>query len=493
MKKWVIGLVTGCLILWFPAVARADGVAPEFFLFFGCGVVLPLGLFLTLVEGAIISRYLKTKFWDTCRFTFVANLVSAIVGIPALSFNQWLFDKLMPQELHLYFKYYLPVSILIFLVYFGISVVFELLCGLVWKIRKKGAFTFGALFVAIVLANLVTYAVLAPIDYFAGYPKTNIRTYTPTTEWAQKPPVKIVYLDNTTQYLMQIDSDGRNKKVLVPFPVRGYLFSPDLSTFVFIGTDKKLYWYRMTTGKKVEVAQREALKSIMDADLSPSGNKVAYLSGKGGNFSLTLMDIVSGKKQENMNLIDAGDKRVSLAWSKDETILYLWEESDLNLQKNKGYHEKFTRVMITNDLLIKKESMNDDKLNFADNYGRFWFAPSDSYYNHDRIYDEFGNIRIQTRERYGMRHFLMIKRDGKPIITFSNRPGIFLPLYNGSDPSIIQMGKECLFELDDSQIYLIDIETKTVGKVTDGHSHVVPTASYTKKRFFENRKRYLDD
>lgn len=138
----------------FPIVIRA-----------GVAILVPVTIFVVLSEAFVISKLLRYSFKKTVRFAFVANLLSAIAGIPTMLFNEWLFSVAKPHDLSGYFTSYLEFSVLATAVYFLVSVFVEFLWGLRWRKHQSIAVTKLRLLYSLVVANLLSYAVLAPLHY----------------------------------------------------------------------------------------------------------------------------------------------------------------------------------------------------------------------------------------------------------------------------------------------------------------------------------------
>lgn len=131
---------------------------------------------------------------------------------------------------------------------------------------------------------------------------------------------------------------------------------------------------------------------------------------------------------------------------------------------------------------IEVEPIVDPKtLAFSCTYGRFGhrsYARGKVYIR--RFSDSFGELKAvtPTHPHPSVGSYISITRDKEVLFSFSNSP-FYAPLSMGwiYKPSIIQEGKECLFE-NGTQLYLIDIAEKKIGKLTHGVDHLVLTKSY---------------
>ena len=79
---------------------------------------------------------------------------------------------------------------------------------------------------------------------------------------------------------------------------------------------------------------------------------------------------------------------------------------------------------------------------------------------------------------------IAITNDKEIIFSFSDIP-FYAPFSKRSisEPTLIQEGKECLFEARES-IYLIDIANKKVGELVKGENYIVISNTFHKLEFF---------
>lgn len=101
----------------------------------------------------------------------------------------------------------------------------------------------------VVIANLATYAVLAPLNYFGTRPDHNVKEFTADSSWAAKPPVQIVYIDSKSGFLKSIFSDGSGLRTLVPSQVTNYIVTSNLETILFQDRAGVPQTYQISTGK----------------------------------------------------------------------------------------------------------------------------------------------------------------------------------------------------------------------------------------------------
>lgn len=463
-----IALLSSAFLFLFSGPSFADGINLPAVFVLGIRYFIPITLFVIFTEGFVLSKLLKTAFLATLEFSFSANVLSALAGIPILILQAWISDRFMPGDLRAYFYSYWKFSMVIYLLYFSSTVLIEWLWGLRWKKLKSLKFSNKALFFSILAANLFTYAFLVPLHYVKSKPNTNVRQFTENTGWAISPPAAILYIDAKTHHLMRILSDGSNKEELVPYSMNDYLISPDMKFYLYRGTDRILYHYDATKKirKKIwEIKQRFWLNQIA---LSPSGRRFAYLSKyKPGPFRLFLYNIETERIVPlKYNLIE--HFMPEIAWSDKENTIYIRKS-------------KMEKIILSADRISSVErNIPVDSISLTRNYGFYGNSiwSSGSYWGDLNETDEYRNMFISSRFGIGI----------------SENNKILLKLWNFSqrlfdNPSFIQEGRECIFEERDHALYLADIPGRRVGKITDGYKHIVLTEKYRADHYFLRRLR----
>jgi len=76
----------------------ADGIDIPFVFGIGIAVLVPLMAFEVFVEAFILRAMWHQKFGDLCRFTFAANILSLLGGIPTKILNAWVYSFLPPAR-----------------------------------------------------------------------------------------------------------------------------------------------------------------------------------------------------------------------------------------------------------------------------------------------------------------------------------------------------------------------------------------------------------
>jgi hypothetical protein len=230
-----------------PAVILADGIDFSLLIVYGAIVLVPLMVFQVAVEGGILSRLWGIPFKQLTRAVFVANCWSLVAGIPTKILNAWLYNSILPNDLLGFFKYYPFAAVAGTFVYFAITVFVE---GFyLSRCVKEAGMPTSKFWKGVVVANLATYAVLAPLNYFGTRPDQNIKEFTSNTSWAAKPPSQILYIDSESGHLKSIFSDGSNARTLVSSQVTNYVVASNLQAIVFQDRAGVQRTYQLATGQ----------------------------------------------------------------------------------------------------------------------------------------------------------------------------------------------------------------------------------------------------
>jgi hypothetical protein len=230
-----------------PAVILADGIDFSFVLVYGAIVLVPLMLFQVAVEGGILSRLWGIPFKQLTRIVFVANCWSLIAGIPTKILNSWLYDSVLHNDLIGFFRQYPLAAGAGASIYFVITILVE---GFYLSRRvKEAGMPSSKFWRGVVIANVATYAVLAPLNYFATRPYQNVNQFTANTSWASKPATQIIYIDSESGHLRSIFSDGSGQRTLVPSQVTNYIVTSNLETILFQDRAGVPHTFLISTGK----------------------------------------------------------------------------------------------------------------------------------------------------------------------------------------------------------------------------------------------------
>ncbi len=445
-------------LLGFPTTpAYADGIMLNVVFAVGLMFTIPITLFIVLVEGFVGKWFLGIGFKKAAKIAFIANIVSTLAGIPLMFLERWIFYSQVPRELHLYFKAYFLASLFTYLLFFVVTLLIE---GWVWRVLMKIEgipYTFGKLWKALILGNVLTYAVLCPLHYLFTSPTAEVEELTADTSWAREPTTMCCYIDSETKFLNRVQSNGAERETITPFPMKDYFLSEDLNTCVYRGINGSLYHYSATSGKQ----------SLLSENISDASNQSATAEDKD---LMAFVELVGSSPKLKVvpvrALFKLHEEFRSEFGLKDSEVEFLKESATVT-RSGKVSFSGFRR--------------NDDG---GWNALRF-FNPADP----NPVYDLPGYWEwVESGEyKVGVNHGplmgrIRVLRNGKWYLSISDTPGFLrLPKRNFNSPAILENGIEVLVE-DGHSIYLIDLENQRIGHLVNGGSFSVNTEVFTKQR-----------
>jgi len=315
----------------------ADAIDFPVVLLVGLIVLIPLLLFEVGVEALILKKVWSISFRSLCRLTFIANCLSLLAGIPVKILNAWLYSFLLPQDLPGFFARYPSAVALGTLIYFGTTVGVEGAYAFRWLRLKKYKIVPGKIWKGILLANLASYAVVAPLHYYLTRPLPQpTYEFTQNTSWSSHPAVQVFFTDSTNENLKSMRLDGSALETIVPMTVKDYLLSTDLKLCLFRGTNGNLFLYQQNTARCKFVLQSRERFLMNQVAFSPSGNFIAYVNKDSNTLEMVNLQTGQHIAQPFIRKLDFGN--ASIAWSTNEMKFYvavLRTGNDFNLQFNR--------------------------------------------------------------------------------------------------------------------------------------------------------------
>jgi len=451
----------------FPTEARADAINFGFVAIAGIVVLVPLTLFTVLVEGIFLAIGLRCPYRRVLGVSLVANLVSLAAGIPVKIFNGWMYSRILPRPMAPYFRAYPWAMCLGSFIFFIVTLVTEYFVVAAWCRRRTLSVARSRLAAFVLLANTVTYAVLAPLHYVATRPTHDVRQFTDDSAWAFRPATEIYYV-NGSGNLCSVTTDGKNGRVLLPEVVRDYQYVPATDVFLYRNGENNLCLAHRNAKPILcwRTDQRFAMEQVA---LSPDGRIVAYLKRveKLTPYELILFDTESSRTVPTGIITTKDDYDPQIAWSESPDKLFL---------KSAGIVRAFR---VGADLTAIPMEGVAGKAALAIVYGRFsteqWAGGGD--WGPGFSDDTDADTKAYAIQGLGSR--LQVTKGGQSIVVADN-PG-FLKLGDRSfnDVSLLANGNELLFD-DDHDIYIMDIEARKVGRVAEGAKFIMLTKRYLK-------------
>ena len=211
----------------------SDAIDIPLVLMWGVAVLVPIMLLQVGVEGLILRYTWRVPFREMARFAFRANCWSLVAGIPVKILNSVIYGILLPRDIPAFFARY-PFAVAVgTLAYFIITILVELNCAIRWRRRREASVAQRSLWRGILLANLATYAVLAPLHYYGTRPIHDVQQFAHDARWAGHPETEVVFTDSENEHLKVTRLGGTTETTIVPARVRDYLISSNGSICLF--------------------------------------------------------------------------------------------------------------------------------------------------------------------------------------------------------------------------------------------------------------------
>jgi hypothetical protein len=442
----------------------------------GLLVLVPLLAFEVFVEAGVLKRLWRLPYGQLCRFTLGANLWSLLAGIPAKVLNSCVCDRLLPGDIPGYFGRYPMVATLSAANYFIITLVVEAAYARYWCRRKQLGFKAGTVWRGILLANLATYAVLTPLDYYLTRPWTEIREFANDTRWTQHPETTVLFVDTQDGFLKSVRADGTGLQTIVPVGMTDYLISSNLDVCLFRGTNGSLNLFQHGREQTELIWKTDERFFMTQVAFSPACAYVAYASKN--EDAITVLNLVTGQRAQLAGMQEFNFDGPQVAWSPEETRIFV-----RGLKANPNL-----TVTIEPDGTLKKSTGKPTHdLTLAACYGRVDTSDSRWYGGGDRgvSFPSDKCNGLTARAWPGLDSGLSISRqDGERsdrVLGVSVRPGLLhLADFDFGDVAFLSGGSECIFEAN-GYLYLLDIPGRRLGTVAHGGRFILLTPRYEKK------------
>ncbi|MGN6555021.1 MAG: hypothetical protein ACTHLW_15035 [Verrucomicrobiota bacterium] len=451
----------------------ADAINIPMVLVAGLIILVPLMAFEIFVEAFVLKKLWRLRYGELCTLAFIANGWSLLAGIPIKILNVFIYERLLPQDIPGFFAGYARAAALGAFIYFAVSVLVEGAWASVWNRWKQIGLSQRQIWMGMLVANISTYVVLAPLHYYVTKPRTQIQEFRTDTKWTAHPTDRVLFVDELDSNLKSVRLDGTGAITVVPFPTTDYLVSSNLEICVFRGTNGNLYFHKVGTSQPELIWQTDERFLMRQVAFSPSGKSVAFASKK--QNGVDVLDRSTGRRK-HLPLAQKFDfSDPSVAWSIDESRFYV------------GGLENKLRLVITlrPDGTVDTNSLDGTNApTVLTCYGRIgsgsWWGGDDWGVSYSD--DECGDLRAMAWP--GLDSGLWISRShGKEshrILGVSVRPGLLhLAQFYFGDVAFIEGCDECLFEAN-GYIYLLDIPGKRLGTLTKGERFVRLMPRYQK-------------
>lgn len=453
----VVALLLGLLFM-LPTEARADAIDLPFVFVAGSIILIPLMAFEVLVESGFLSIGLRVAYRRLLKVVLLANIASLAAGVPVKMLNAWMHASILPRDLASYFRSYPYAVVMGTFIYFVVTLVAEYLIIRAWCRKEASAVATGRIALFVFVANLATYAVLAPVHYFAARPTHDIREFTDTTEWASRPLTTIYYVDGPSGHLCSVASNGQDKREILADEVKDYQFMPDSGTVLYRNASNTLYLSKADSPARIECWKADRQVRMEQVAVSPDGQYVGYLKriGELKPYRLVLYDTTSGRTADTDITTHEDEYNPEIAWSASPSVVFL------------KHKRRLEAIRIGPDLSVSV--IEDDPIDntLAVVYGRF--GPL----GHDEA------DSTEVRALRGLDSHIQVTMNGDSFYLADN-PGLLkISRRHFNDVCILANGRELVFS-DHYGLYLMDMDKRVVGKIADGEKFLVLSDRYRRK------------
>lgn len=472
----------------------ANGIGFEGLLILGCLFFVLPAAFVVLGEAVVLKVATRRTFRWSVGTAAVGNFWSAMAGIPLYVLFAGIFPQL-PTDLHVYFAAVFLFGVVRYAVYFGMSF------GLEYAIARwrRGAVATPRLALGVLAANLLTYGVLSPVHYLATRPEQNLAVLVGDTAWSADGTTAIFYIDQTTGHLVRTDPRREKTETIVPHAMTEYQFTADLRVVVFL-RGEALFRYEREGGKlealgKVAPVWRTGLgyTTMATVALSPSGDRVAYTPAKkqrdgrpAPELVPEIFDAPSGRTVPLFQLGEFEGDACALVWASEQRILY-----------RQGWEVKGERVL-SDDLARSTPAPLPAEIapngvfgtfgSHARRWGPHWQTAADD--DDGEVFASANNFLSSQFVHIGRGGYWPEGPEGGKIRIADNGgfPGLS-KRRRFRDVAVIPGSGLCVLEDETfSTLYLVDQNTRTLGKLAAGRGVVLLTPKYQGTRLFREVK-----
>jgi hypothetical protein len=397
-----------------------------------------------------MGRFLGIKFADLWSSWFKANVWSLLAGIPALIFNQMLTGWFLPVELGKRFRFYSLFILFFIIVFFAATCLAEFLYAR-RVIRIAGVqVRRAAMIKGVLLANLVSYAVLGPIYFLIEYPRTEVRQFSSDARWSKQPELAVLAVGKHGQ-LETTTVDGQNHRVVVPYEVLDYVVSADLAQVLYLSAGERFSFFSRGTNHPIPEVGFSCRAPEMD--FSPGGKFVAFF--KRGAHQMRVFDRTTQQFKEVPTFGE--DYDCSVVWSSKEDTIYF--------KCGKEYWE------ISLEPAVAYRSLTQRPEDFANHFGRVgnsWSRDGVGY-----TYHQNGDWHVSVIHGWGSQ--MIVSDEKQPVIRLKDPAGQL-----GTEQAVFLEGaSEILFGFG-GFVYVLDVASKRIGPVIQGHDFIALAKPFCK-------------
>lgn len=448
-------IVPAVLLTIHPALAEANGIAVEAVVCGGLGLLTGLMVFLVVAESLFLRLITRKPFGEWVRPVLVANVASLVAGIPVKILGGYLGAQAVRLRMDEFMNLYPMIAFRMVVLYFVVTLLAEGMVLLWLAARGKWSVTRKRIVIGLVLANVLTYSVLAPLHHMATRPIHNVREWTSSAAWAVRPLTTIAFVDDQ-QRLCTIESDGTGQGVIIGTDVRDYQFVEE-DLVLYRDKENQLRLYNQETRETRLLWKSPHPFGMKDVAFSPAGGMAAVLhEDLRSTPTLTLVDVDSASAAATIELPKLS-LRPSIVWSTRPNAFFFFDGST------------------TQTLTVGPDwslSPTSDALAIQPGY-RHLYAEStiwDTDYDHWRRDESFRDLQVNAYPF--LTSWMTVKRGDEEITVASGTGYLKMMDHTFTETAILANGREVLF-VAGRNIYLLDVETRRVGWLAKG-SRMLP-------------------
>jgi len=411
-----------------------------------------VGVAAILLEATVIRIGLKIPFYPALGLTFSANMVSLAAGAPLTIFNNGVYRFMLPMDLPAFYGMCPLAACTGIALYFAATVAIEHRMIVAWRRKQKNRASRRRVLWTLLLANAITYALIAPSFYMEILPECDIEEFTSQSDWAMQPPTVLYYLDPKWN-ICSIKTDGEDQQTIVTTQALDYRILPKGGVVFYQTADNDLWISRKSDGKNVLCAKFDRDFTLNHAACSPRGKTAAWLTrgSEAYSYQLVLYDMDSGRKKKTEHVFEGEFDELKLFWSKSRPYLFVRR------------YDKIDTVTIEPDMSSRCRQLHTTNISLVEvyapqlspNYTQSRQANRAEYAGgSDGLYRGTKPFRLTGTFGLGHEYNMLagfLRVDG-PII---------------SDLQVMDSAREVVFS-DGFAIYLMDAAERKVGWIANG-------------------------
>jgi hypothetical protein len=464
----------------------ANGISGEGILILGCAFLVP-ALLIVIIEWLVL-KFMCGRPQRALSASFMANLASALAGLAlmALFLAGW---NWLPRELDRYYSADRMFSLVRYVSYFLLSVGVEYAVVRSVILPQDGVKRLAR---GVLLGNLITYALICPLLYWATSPRQDLTDLRSDSAWSADGTTTILYLDPATGYLMKTDPRHAHTETVLAHHMTDYQIRPDLRSGLFLNGHTLFHF---EDAKVTEVATLEFFRGpshppMSQVAMSPSGRSVAYTTpikkkdssgfeSEAGRH-LMIFDSLTAQSRRVTSSLENKYNPPALVWTTSENVILAIPFMDREIKQ-------FT---IARDQPAADEKTWAEEAPAEKMYGTFGTLSPSFGFDYTVASDQSPQLSAILSNLL-VQHLLLWRganHDGLAHLELGVRSGILAPTapWRFADVAVIPGTTLCVMEEDAApMLYLIDADARRLGRLVPGRKMVLLTPKYEAAKYLQ--------